>query len=80
MQLRSPGALAEAMKYSGHTVTTLAQAVGANRSTVGHLRSGIRTNCADGVAHRIAEAVDLPLDFLFVVPSANDTHVESDAA
>ena len=64
--VRSPAALAQAMSYRGYSVRSLAVAVGANRSTIGHLRSGHRRSCEPVLAARIAAALQMPIDFLFV--------------
>lgn len=80
MRLRSPGALAEAMAYSQHTVTTLAAAVGVSRATIGHLRSGLRPNCNPDMAKRIAEATKVSFDFLFVAAPSNQPRDEMSAA
>lgn len=80
MQLRSPGALAEAMAYSRHTVRSLAAAVGVKHARIGHLRSGFRSTCDVDLAKRIAGAVKMPLDFLFVAEPSNDTRDEVNAA
>lgn len=80
MQLRSPAALAEAMAYSKHNVRSLAAAVGVKHATIGHLRSGHRDFCRDDLANRIAVAVKMPLDFLFVTAPSNSTRDERNVA
>jgi len=78
--VRSPAALAQAMTYRSYTVRSLADAVGADRSTIGHLRSGRRHSCQPDLAKRIAAAVQMPLDFLFVVRPSNDSRDDRRAA
>lgn len=80
MQVRDPEALAKAMAYAGFSVRTLAEKVGVSRAAIGHLRSGKRATCADDVAKRIAEAVDMPLPFMFVPSPVNDTQAVKSAA
>lgn len=81
MIVRDAAALVQAMDYSRHTVRSLALATGATRSTIGHLRSGRRTYCRPALALSIAEAVKMPLDFLFVAEPTNDSQVaEGEAA
>ena len=72
MIVRSPAALAQAMTFRNYSVRTLAKAVGVNRSTIGHLRSGERRNCDAELAKRIAAAVQMPLDFLFAARPSTD--------
>jgi len=66
-----PAALAQAMEYRKLSVRSLAKMVGVKHATIGHLRTGYRRNCKTDVANRIAEAVQMPLDFLFVVKPSN---------
>jgi DNA-binding XRE family transcriptional regulator len=78
--VRSPAALAQAMAFRSYTVRSLADAVGADRSTIGHLRSGRRRNCTPEIAKRIAATVQMPLDFLFVARPSNGTQAEGRSA
>lgn len=78
--VRSPAALAQAMTFRSYTVRSLAVAVGAKHATIGHLRSGYRRTVDDKLAKRIAAAVQMPLDFLFVARPSNDTREGGRAA
>lgn len=80
MIVRSPDALAQAMTYRNYSVRKLAEAVGVHRSTIGHLRSGARRNCDPETAKRIAAAVQMPIDFLFVARPSNGSRVVRSAA
>lgn len=66
VKLISSQALAQYMKHRGFTVRSLAELVGANRSTIGHLRSGKRSTCDPAIARRIERFLDAPAGSLFV--------------
>lgn len=72
VKLISSVALAQFMKHRGHTVRSLAAAVGCSRSLIGHLRSGERDTCHPDTAKKIERALDAPVGSLFV---ANVSHV-----
>ena len=80
MIVRSSSALAQAMTYRNWSVRSLATAVGADRSTIGHLRSGYRRKCDPELAKRIAAAVQMPIDFLFLPEPSNGSRVTGRAA
>lgn len=67
MLVRDHRLLAKMMDHHDYSVRGLADKTGGNRSTIGHLRSGKRTTCADDLAKKIAKALDCPTDLLFVV-------------
>lgn len=66
VKLISATAFAQYMKHRGYTVRSLADATGAHRATIGHLRSGKRTTCDPAVARRIERVLDAPSGSLFV--------------
>jgi transcriptional regulator with XRE-family HTH domain len=49
----------------------LARAIDVHTSFIDHLMSGRRTSCKPVTAQRIAEALDVPLDILFVPSTAS---------
>jgi len=68
-QVRDVDALRDAMKEPrrlvGFTVRSLADQVGANRTTIGYLLTGERPSVDEDVAKRIAEVFGREVDDLF---------------
>jgi hypothetical protein len=75
VRLISPQALAEYMKFRRLTNESLAIKCGSykHRSTISHLRSGTRKTCGPEIARKIADALECPVNALFVaeVPTAS---------
>lgn len=68
VKLISATAFASYMDSRDFTVRSLAEAVGGPhlRSTIGHLRSGRRTQCDPALAKRIERVLNAPKGSLFV--------------
>lgn len=58
------------MEQRGLSLSTLARYAGCSKSFISHLLSGRKTTCTPALAGRIAQALDVPLEVLFV-PSAS---------
>lgn len=73
MRLQSPETLAALMRQRDIGLGRLARYVGCSKGFMSHLTSGRRSTCAPVTATRIAEALDVPLEILFVpsVPVAD---------
>lgn len=69
--VRSPRALSEAMRWRGFTNRGLAARTGVHHSAISHLRTGYRHRVTMTLALRIAEALDMPVEHLFVPELAN---------
>jgi transcriptional regulator with XRE-family HTH domain len=61
------------MEHKGFTHARLATYAVCSRAMVSHLTAGRKTSCSTELAQRIAEALSVPLEALFVpnVPSAS---------
>lgn len=66
MRLISPQALRQYMAYRRLTIRSLAKRAGCSHSTIGHLVTGARKNVNPKIARGIAEALDCPVESLFV--------------
>lgn len=66
VKLISADALAQYMEFRGFTVRTLAERVGCSPATIGHLRSGKRTQCRPEWAKKIEHHLNAPKGSLFV--------------
>ena len=62
-----------------YSVRTLAERVGVNRSTIGYLISGKRPVVTETVAKGVAEALEVPVEELFVPEDSQSREGESDA-
>lgn len=69
MQLSSPEMLAATIRRRGLSLADLARQSGCSKSMVGHLVTGHKTTCSPDLAGRIADALDAPLELLFLVPA-----------
>ena len=69
--VRSPRALREAMRWRGFTQRGLAARTGVHHSAISHLRTGYRRRVTMTLALRIADALDMPVEHLFVPELAN---------
>lgn len=61
-----------------YSVRTLAERVGVNRSTIGYLISGKRPVVTEAVAKGVAEALEVPVEELFVPEDSQYREEESD--
>ena len=71
--VRSPRALSEAMRWRGFTNRGLAARTGVHHSAISHLRTGLRRRVTMTLALRIAEALDMPVEHLFVPELTTDS-------
>lgn len=53
----------------------LARYAGVHDSFINHLTSGRRTSCTPAVARRIAEALEVPLEVLFVPSTSSNGQI-----
>jgi hypothetical protein len=70
MQLTSRDTLRALMGQRHMSLGTLSRSVGCNKSFVSHLLAGRRNSCTAELAVRIADALQVPLNILFVPPSS----------
>lgn len=77
MRLTSSDTLRALMAQREFSLGRLARYAGCNKSFVSHLLAGRRRSCTPELAQRIAEALDVPLEILFVpsVSTANARNV-----
>lgn len=75
MRLSSPEMLRATMDRRAFTLSRLARYAGCSKSMVGHLVSGHKKSCTPELATRIAEALDVPTELLFV-PGASTSRRE----
>lgn len=66
MHLSSPEMLRATMDRRSFSLARLARYAGCSKSMVGHLASGHKKTCTPELADRIAEALDVPTELLFV--------------
>lgn len=66
MKLRSRSVLRALMDQNGLSLTDVAKAAQCTRGFISHLTSGRRHSCSTDVALRIAGALSVPLNVLFV--------------
>ena len=66
MKLRSTDTLRAIMEMQGFSMSRLARYAGCSKSFIAHLRSGRKTTCTPQLAEKIAEALSVPVDVLFV--------------
>lgn len=69
MKLSSPELLRATMARRNISMSTLARYAGCSKSMIGHLCKGAdggKTSCSPDLAERIAEALDVPRELLFV--------------
>lgn len=67
MRLTSAETLRALMNQRGMSLGRLARYAGCSKSFISHLLSGRRRTCTPQLADRIAEALEVPLELLFVV-------------
>lgn len=66
MQLQSQDTLRALMEQRKLSMQRLARYAGCSKSMISHLTSGRKSTCTPPLAERIAEALDVPLEVLFV--------------
>lgn len=76
MKLRSAETLRALMRQDEFSLARLARYAGCSKSFISHLLSGRRSSCTTELGDRIAEALSVPVEILFVVcksPSAGQS-------
>lgn len=73
MKLVAPSTLRGMMDRRGLSISTTARYAGCSKSFIGHLLTGRKTTCTPALAVRIAGALGLPVDVLFL-PSTSVTN------
>lgn len=73
MRLQSSDTLRALMGQKGFSMGRLARYSGCSKSFVSHLVAGRKTTCTPELATRIAEALDVPLDILFMPSVSADS-------
>lgn len=66
MRLQSSDTLTALVRQRGMTQAGLAAAAGCSPTFISKLCQGIKTSCTDTLAERIAGALDVPADVLFL--------------
>ena len=66
MRLQSADTLRALMVQRGFSLDRMARYSGCSKGFISHLLAGRKTTCTPELALRIAEAIDVPLDLLFV--------------
>lgn len=70
MKLASAATLTALMDQRDMSMGTLARYAGCSKGFISHLTSGRRRTCTPGLAERIAEALTVPVEVLFVPSTA----------
>ena len=73
MKLQSPETLRALMNQRGFSYDRLARYAGVSKSFISHLTAGRKTTCKATTAENIAEALDIPLEILFVPSLSADS-------
>lgn len=76
MRLASADTLTALMAQRGLSMSTLGRYAGCSKGFISHLTSGRRRACTPELATRIAEALQVPVEILFV-PSTSSTSVQN---
>jgi transcriptional regulator with XRE-family HTH domain len=58
------------MKQRGFSMARLGRYAGCSKSFISHLCSGHKVSCTNALAERIAEALEVPIELLFVNESS----------
>ena len=66
MRLQSADTLRALMAQRGFSMARLARYSGCSKSFVSHLAAGRKSTCTPELALRLAEALDVPIEILFV--------------
>jgi transcriptional regulator with XRE-family HTH domain len=84
MRLTHPPTLKALIRQRGLSYSGLAGRVGCNKQFIGHLAVGRKAGATTELAQRIAEALEVPLDVLFVpaasTESGDNVHSSSNVA
>ena len=82
MKLNSSATLKALMHQRAFSLGRLARYAGCSKGFISHLLSGRRRTCSPTLAARIAEALDVPLELLFMpsLPPARTHRVKEKAA
>lgn len=72
MRLQSPATLKALMGQKRFSLERLARYAGCSKSFISHLTSGRKTTCTPELAQRIAEALEVPLEILFMPSLSSD--------
>lgn len=76
MKLQSEATLRALMAQRHFSMERLARYSGCSKSFISHLTSGRKSTCSPELAERIAEALEVPLELLFVSHvSATSRHI-----
>ncbi len=70
MRLTSPETLRALIRQRGYSYEQLARYAGCSKSFVSHLVSGRKRTCTPKLAARIAEALVVPIEIVFVVSTS----------
>lgn len=70
MKLTSPATLKALMQQRDFSYARLARYAGCSKSFISHLVAGRKKTCGDPLATRIAEALSVPKEILFVEQSS----------
>lgn len=70
MRLTSPDTLRALIRQRGFSYEQLARYAGCSKSFVSHLTSGRKTTCTPRLAVRIAEALAVPTEIIFVAAAS----------
>lgn len=73
MRLTSPATLRALMGQRGFSLDRMARYAGCSKGMVSHLTSGRKNSCSAELAENIAEALEVPLEILFVPSVATST-------
>ena len=73
MKLTSPDTLRALIAQRGFSYERLARYSGVSKSFVSHLTAGRKSTCKPETAENIAEALDVPLEILFVQHESADS-------
>lgn len=76
MRLQSADTLKALIKQRNLSLDRMARYAGCSKSFISHLTAGRKTTCTPKLAIRIAEALDVPLELLFV-PSTDAERVQN---
>lgn len=74
VQIISKVTLKALMEHKDLSIRGLEAKSGVNKSTIGHLLTGVRSTCLDRNAKAIAKALDVPTDALFALQLSPVTH------
>lgn len=72
MKLTSPATLKALMEQKSFSYERIARYAGCSKSMISHLTSGRKSTCTPRLAENIAEALEVPLEILFVPSLSTD--------